>query len=169
MLPFFLLLLDSGSLPSLHDLKNWQSVAVNNGSEQSCSFSLSPNFYGVVVRHAPLRDDFEISIDSPGVHVLPTSPAIPLKISINGEVQRTSGQRIDQKLFFHVSRPIVDMGMARKGTMQIILSVPNLPDTLIARYRLQGSGYLTSFARFQTCSRMPRTQPGQPTRTLAFR
>lgn len=153
MFPLLLMLQDApAATPLKLDLRNWHSVETTSGSDRACTFSLSPNFYGIVVRYDGAGDAVEVSFDSPGVHVLPSDVPIPLKIVINDEVQQARGWRKDRKLIFHLDRAAVDKGMARRGMIRILLSDPSIRDTLIARYRLRGADYEGSAARFRDCS-----------------
>ncbi|HEX7855740.1 MAG TPA: hypothetical protein VF503_18810 [Sphingobium sp.] len=146
-----LLLASATATPVAYDFRNWYVAETLVEGEKSCSFSLSPNFYGVTILYRPSQADFQVAIDSPAVHVLPTGPLVPLKISIRGQVESVKGVRVDQQLFFPISREMVDSGMNRKGMIQILLSHPSIGDRLIARYRMSGAHYEASFDRFTEC------------------
>lgn len=145
--------------PQKYEFRNWQISQTGAGAKQSCAFALSPNFYGIVVRYDPANADFQIEFDSPAVHVLPVNAPIPLKIDINGEVQSTIGHRVDRKLYLRIAKPVVEAGMRRKGMIRVFLSDPSIKETLIARYRMQGSRYEASFRDFQACRTSLVTPP----------
>lgn len=153
MLPLLLMLQNApNAAPIRLDLRNWHSEETVGSDKRSCTFSLSPNFYGIVVRYAESSDDFEMSFDSPGVHVLPAEIAIPLRVIINDVSRQVSGLRRDRKLSFHLDRAMVETGMARRGMIRILLNAPSTPETLIARYRLSGEDYEGAATRFRNCS-----------------
>ncbi len=159
MIPLLLMLQDTpAAIPVRLDLRNWHSVETTDAGKRACTFSLSPNFYGIVVRYTGTSEDFEVSFDSPGVHVLPTGIPIPLKIAINSDVQMVKGYRVDRRLIFPLKRAAIDTSLAKRGMIRILLSDPSIPDTLIARYRLRGTDYEGAAARFKGCSDNLRAQ-----------
>lgn len=160
MFPLLLMLQDAPmAIPAKLDLRDWHSVETTEVGNRACTFTLSPNFYGIALRYTGQSDDIEISFDSPGVHILPTNIPIPLKVFINGEMQQVKGSRVDRKLFFRLDREAVHRGIAKRGMIRIMLSDPSIRDTLIARYRLRGADYEGSAARFHACNDQLRRRP----------
>lgn len=145
-----LLMLAEGAalaLPPTYDFRDWHFAA----SGRTCDFSLSANFYGIVLRHDPARPDVEVAFESPAVHVLPLNVAIPLKVDVNGKVQRATGERIGGKLVFRLDFAAAEPGLKRRGQVRIMLSDPSIRDTLLARYRLSGRDYERVFDSFDRC------------------